>query len=128
MSFLVSQSSCLAALLLLSSYFTLLLACCVSFTVLLVGLQTLIVEISTVNSEIFARVYFRETSQMRSFVIMKSSINGEITLSFTGKGKSCPSREFLTLQYSFNAVCENKTLAKISGFTVTMLTSFSIKG
>ena len=122
MSFLVSQSSCLAALLLLSSYFTLLLACCVSFTVLLVGLlvglQTLIVEISTVNSEIFAR----------DLLIMKSSNNGEITLSFTGKGKSCPSREFLTLQYSFNAVCENKTLAKISGFTVTMLTSFSIKG
>ena len=58
MSFLVSQSSCLAALLLMSSYFTLLLACCVSFTVLLVGLQTLTVEISTVNSEIFARVLF----------------------------------------------------------------------
>ena len=32
---------------------------------------------------------------------MKSSNDGEITLSFTGKGKSCPSREFLTLQVFF---------------------------
>ena len=35
------------------------------------------------------------------FVKMKSSNNGEITLSFTGIGKSCPSREFLTLQVFF---------------------------
>ena len=31
-----------------------------------------------------------------SFVRMKPSRNGEITLSFTDVGKSCPSREFLT--------------------------------
>ena len=36
----------------------------------------------TVNSEIFARVYFRETLE-----------NGKITLSFTDIGKSCISRE-----------------------------------
>ena len=35
---------------------------------------------------------------MRSFVIIKSSRNGEITLSFTGISKSCPSRKFLTSQ------------------------------
>ena len=38
---------------------------------------------------------------MRSFVKIKSSNNGEITLWFTGKGKSCPSREILTLQVFF---------------------------
>ena len=37
----------------------------------------------TVNAEIFARVYFRETSQ-----------NGRITLSFTDIDKSCLTREF----------------------------------
>ena len=47
---------------------------------------------------------FRETSHMRSFVNMrsfvkiKSSQNGEITLSITDIGKSCTSREFLSLQ------------------------------
>ena len=50
------------------------------------------------NSEIFARVYFRETSHLRSFMKIKSSQNGEITLSFTDKGKSSPCRELLTLQ------------------------------
>ena len=56
---------------------------------------------------------------MRSFVKIKSSRNGEITLSFTDKGKSCRSRKFLTSQMSFNAVSENKILAKIFEFTVT---------
>ena len=37
----------------------------------------------TVNSENFARVYFRETSHMRSFEKTKSSRNSEITLSFS---------------------------------------------
>ena len=37
-------------------------------------------ESCTVNSEIFARVYLRETSHMRSFVKTKSSRNGEITV------------------------------------------------
>ena len=35
---------------------------------------------------------------MRSFVKIKSSRNGEITLSFTDIGKSCPSCEYLTPQ------------------------------
>ena len=46
----------------------------------------------SVNSEIFARVYIRETSHMRSFVKIKSSQNAEITLSFTDIGISCPCR------------------------------------
>ena len=46
----------------------------------------------TVNSEIFARVYIRENSHMRSFVKIKSSRNDEITRSFNDTGKSCLSR------------------------------------
>ena len=48
----------------------------------------------TVNSEIFARVYFRETSHVRSFVKIKSSRNGEITLAFPDIGKAYHSPEF----------------------------------
>ena len=65
----------------------------------------------TVNSEFFARVYFRETSHKRSFVKTKFSRNGEITLSITDIGKTCPSGEFLTSQ-----VC---LLTLISGLTVS---------
>ena len=35
---------------------------------------------------------------MRSFTKIKSSRNGEITLSFTDEGKSCPSRNILMSQ------------------------------
>ena len=35
---------------------------------------------------------------MRSFLKIKSSRNGEITLSFTDIGKSCPSRKFFMSQ------------------------------
>ena len=46
---------------------------------------------------------------MRSFVKIKSrSRNGEIPLSFTDAGKSCPSREFLTRQ-----ICLLTLFAKI---------------
>ena len=62
----------------------------------------------TVNSEIFARVYFRETSHMRSFVKIKSSQNSEITLLFTDIEKSCPSRELLATQ-----ICLLTLFAKI---------------
>ena len=41
---------------------------------------------------------------MRSFVKIKSSQNGEITLSFSIIGKSCPSRKFLTLQIRLSKV------------------------
>ena len=67
----------------------------------------------TVNSEIFERIYFRETSHMQSFV-KKSSRNGEITLSITDIGKSCPSRELNVASMSFNAIRKNKMLATIS--------------
>ena len=43
----------------------------------------------TVNSEVFARFNFRETSHMQKFVKIKSLRNGEITLLFT-----CPSHKF----------------------------------
>ena len=64
----------------------------------------------TVNSEIFARVYFCET-----FVEIKPSRN----LLVTNVGNSCPSREFFNVaNISFNAIRENETLSKISEFTV----------
>ena len=43
---------------------------------------------STVNSEIFARVLFRETSHMQSFMKIKPSQNSENILSFTHEDKS----------------------------------------
>ena len=56
---------------------------------------------------------------MQNFFKIKSLQNGKITLSFTDIGKSCLRREFLTSQIClFNAIDENKTLAKISEFTV----------
>ena len=67
----------------------------------------------TVNSEIFATVYFRETSQTRSFVKINPSRNDEITLSFTHAGISDPSREILKSQ-----ICILTLFAKRSGFTV----------
>ena len=45
---------------------------------------------------------------MQSFVKIKSSCKGEITLLFTDKGKACPSREFLTSQ-----ICLLMLFAKI---------------
>ena len=55
---------------------------------------------------------------MRSFVKIKSSQNGEITLSFTDIEKSCPSREYIASQICLRAIRENKILSKISGFSV----------
>ena len=43
--------------------------------------------------------------------------NGVITLPLPNVGKSCSSREFLMSQMSFNAIRENKILAKNSEFT-----------
>ena len=45
---------------------------------------------------------------MRSFAKIKSSRNGEVTLSFTDEGKSCPNRDILTLQ-----ICLLTLFAKI---------------
>ena len=82
---------------------------------------------SVLESNNFARVfilyiwkflqgfYIRETWHMQSFVKIKSSQNGKITLSLTDIGKSCISDEFLT---SFNSICKNKNLAEIPESTV----------
>ena len=40
---------------------------------------------------------------------IKSSQNGENTLSFTDEGKSCQSREFFVANMSVNAICEKKS-------------------
>ena len=61
---------------------------------------------------------FHEGFILRSFVKMKSSGNREITLSITDIVKSCPNSECFNVALSFNAIRENKILAKISGFTV----------
>ena len=53
---------------------------------------------------------------MQNFVRTKSLRNGEITLSFSLLIKLMQkSRIFLRPKYSFNAIRENKILAKISG-------------
>ena len=76
--------------------------------------------VDTVNSENFARVLFSRNFayHMRSFVKIKSSRNGEITLPFTDIGKPCPSRDFYVANMPFNAIRENEILAKISELTV----------
>ena len=55
---------------------------------------------------------------MRSFVKIKPSRFGDITLSSTDRGKSCPVRDFYVANVSFNAIREHELLAKISEFTV----------
>ena len=50
----------------------------------------------------FRESYFREISHMRSFVKIKPSRIGDITLSFTDIGKSCPVRDFYIANVSFN--------------------------
>ena len=69
---------------------------------------------SSVNLEIFARINFRETSHMRSFAKIKPPQIGDITLSFTDIGKSCPVRDFFTSQMCFNAIRENFRIYSIS--------------
>ena len=56
---------------------------------------------------------------MRSFVKTKLSQNGDTILPLTGIGKSCSSREFFMSPIChFNAIRDNKILAKISEFRV----------
>ena len=74
--------------------------------------------VNTVNSKIFARVYFRKTSHMRSFVKIKSSRTGEITLSFTSEGKPCHSRNFLRRKYVLMLFVKMKFSRNFSEFTV----------
>ena len=58
---------------------------------------------------------------MRSFVKIKSMRNGEITLSFTDIGKSCPSSEFLTLQICLLMLNLKTKFSKSSEFTVKVV-------
>ena len=76
----------------------------------------------TVNSEIFARVLFSRNFVDAKFCEIKPSRNEEMTLSFTDVGKSCPSLEFFNVgNISFNVIHENKILAKISEFTMSLV-------
>ena len=65
-------------------------------TFMLLSRNSDFVLLSTVTSEIFGRVVFS-----RSFMKIKSSPNGKITLSFTYEGKSCHSCKFLCRKYVF---------------------------
>ena len=73
----------------------------------------------------FSREFnFRETLHMRSFVKIKPSQIGDITLSFTDIGtfvKHALFAIFYVANVSLNAIRENKILAKISEFTVSIL-------
>ena len=69
--------------------------------------------------EIFMRYYFSEALHMQSFIKIKSSQNGVITLSFTDEFKSCHVANFYIANMSFNAIHENKILTKISYLTVS---------
>ena len=61
---------------------------------------------------------------MRSFMKIKSSRIGEITLSFSDIGKSRPCRVFLNVaNMCFNAISKNKILSEISEFTVFFLST-----
>ena len=71
------------------------------------------------------RVLFSRNFAYAKFLENKILSKCEFTLSITDIGKSCPSRKFLTSQVYLNAVRENKILAKISGFTVSVLTLLS---
>ena len=55
---------------------------------------------------------------MRSFVKIKPSQNGEIILSFTDLANHAQVGNFNVTNVSFNAIRENKILAKFSEFTV----------
>ena len=74
-------------------------------------------HILTVKLEIFSRVLFSQNFAYAKFLenrLIKSSRNGQTTLSLTDIGKSCPSSsEFLRPQ-----ICLLTLFAKISEFTV----------
>ena len=74
---------------------------------------------NTVNSENFVGVLFSQNSQMRCFVKIKHSQNGQITLSLIDVGKLCLSLKFLMCQLCLLALfARNKFFSKISKFTV----------
>ena len=82
------------------------------------GIAPQYMNVFTVNSDIFAKVLFSQNSAYAKFCEIKSSQKGVITRSFTDMSKTCPNLIFLHRKYVFNAICENKILAKISEFTV----------
>ena len=65
---------------------------------------------------------------MRSFVKIKPSRIGDIILLFADICKSCPVRDFYVANVSFNAIRENKFLAKISELTVWISPAKNVKG
>ena len=72
-----------------------------------------------VNSEIFARVLISPRNLYAKFRENKTRakwLNHSVVYCFSES--SCPVREILTSQMSFNAFRENKILAKTSEFTV----------
>ena len=62
----------------------------------LAALMCIIVII--VISEIFVRILFLRNFTYAKFCENRTIANGQITLSFTDIGKSCPSSQYLTLQ------------------------------
>ena len=71
-------------------------------------------------------IHFQKTYALNtpSFSIQRHGITkpsqiGDITLSFTDIGKACPVRDFYVANVSFNAIFENKFLAKVSEFTLS---------
>ena len=76
----------------------------------------------TVDSEINRGFYFRETWRMQSFLKIKSSRNGKITLSFVNMAKSYPSQLFLMSQICLLTLfAKIKFTQKFFEFTVVLL-------
>ena len=70
---------------------------------------------------IFSRgFYFRETSHMRSVMKVKSSRNGEFTLSFTDISKSRPSRNLFTSQICLTLFTKIKFSRKFPNLQCTV--------
>ena len=65
-------------------------------------------SVNTVNAEIFARIIFSRNFADAKFRENKTLAKWRITISFTEKYKSCPSREFLASQ-----ICLLMLFAKI---------------
>ena len=74
---------------------------------------------SNVNRDIFASVFLSGNFAYVKFCenkILSETRNHSVVYLYVGI--SCPSREFITGKYVFNALHEHKILAKISGSTV----------
>ena len=67
----------------------------------------------TVNSDIFARVYFRDTSHMRSFVKLKPREMAKLFCHLLMKVNYVIVANFYVANMSFNAIHETIILAKV---------------